>query len=230
MRKVKFINGYFYHIFNRGVEKRNIFLDTDDYLRFVYYLFEFNNKKLIPDIPFNKRKGRLGGLATDNNNGEKLVEIVCFCLMPNHFHLLLKQIKDNGISLFLHKLSSAYTKYFNIKNNRIGALFQGTFKAKLVDREAYLNHLFYYILANPIDLIAFEWKEKGIKDFEKTNNFLKNYRWSSYKDFLGQLNFPFLFNKKFFIESFGELKTFENFINDLTILNFSVEFKNLLLE
>src|SRR3989338_6624007 len=115
MRKIKFANNHYYHVYNRGVEKRIIFLDEEDYERFIYYIYEFNNTNSADNIPFYKRKlktDKYGHLVSDKR---KLVKIICFVLMPNHIHLILKQIKSDGISLFMHRLLMAYAKYFNEK-------------------------------------------------------------------------------------------------------------------
>lgn len=229
MRKIKFENNYYYHIYNRGVEKRIIFLDDEDRLRFVYYLYELNNEELLKDEAFSRRKKTLfvGNSVSDK---KKLVNIVCFSLMPNHFHILLRQNKDNGVSVFMHRLGVAYTKYFNEKYERVGSLFQGAYKVRHVNRNNYLDYLFYYILANPIELIDSEWKKGKIKDFDEASNFLKSYKWSSYKDFTGEKNFPFLVDFNLIKEFFGEIKDFNKFIKELIPGKFIADYQKLTLE
>lgn len=226
IRKIKFANNYYYHVYNRGVEKRLIFLDEEDYQRFIYYLYELNNKDLVSDIPFFKRQ-KIGDLVSDRN---KLVDIVCFVLMPNHFHLLLRQAQENGIRLFLHKLSLAYARYFNEKYERVGSLFQGRFKAKLVDRNEYINYLFYYILMNPLELIEPKWKDGKIKNPQKLKNFLKSYKWSSHGYYKDEINFPFVVNKKAILNLFETLGDLDKFFEEILAKNSLSEFQSLTLE
>lgn len=138
MRNLSFSEEEFYHIYNRGVDKRSIFNDLNDVERFLKGLQQFNTKKVIGNI------GR-GNLKPEE---PKLVRIVAYCLNQNHFHLILQQENPGGIEIFMHKLGMGYAKYFNIRNKRTGALFQGKFKAKLVDSNEYLLHLSAYINLN----------------------------------------------------------------------------------
>src|SRR3990167_5879702 len=137
----------FYHIYNRGSEKRDVFTQQKDYKRFVktFFYYQF----LDPKPSFSKFSTSELNIHKPNLTN-KLVEIICYCLMPNHFHFLIRQLKDNGISIFMSQLSNSYTKYFNTKYNRVGALFQGTFKAVLVESDEQLLHLSRYIHLNPI--------------------------------------------------------------------------------
>lgn len=196
MKRPQFVTDYFYHIYNRGVEKRDIFLDDADHFRFIRGLYEFNDSNptaLSKMINFRGRSSELPEVSEDGPrhlSRKKIVEIVCFCLMPNHFHLLLKQIRDNGIPLFMKKLATGYAMYFNTKYKRSGVFFQGRYKAIIVEKEEYLLHLSRYIHLNPVELIEPQWKERGIKDKNKVFSFLENYRWSSYPDYIGKKNFP----------------------------------------
>jgi REP element-mobilizing transposase RayT len=143
MRKTRFVNGEFYHVYNRGVDKRTIFVDEFDFARFIQSADEFNSTKPIGSIFENSfRKNKL------SNRVAKLVDIVCYCLNPNHFHLILKQRKNKGISDFMRKLGTGFTQYFNFKYKRSGVLFQGEFKAKHVDSNDYLLHLSAYVNLN----------------------------------------------------------------------------------
>ncbi len=122
MRKIQFVNNQFYHVFNRGVEKRKIFLDEKDYLRFIHDLYELNNVGAVLNVNFRFQK--YGGPASiEDKPRERLVDIVSFCLMPNHFHFILKQVSDNGIARFMQKIGTAYAMYFNQKYKRSGVLF-----------------------------------------------------------------------------------------------------------
>lgn len=143
MRKIKFTNGEFYHIYNRGVDKRIVFADEYDFSRFLQSMDEFNSVKPIGSIFENSfPKNQL------SNRVAKLVDIVCYCLNPNHYHLILRQRIDNGISNFMRKLGTGFTQHFNFKHKRNGVLFQGEFKAKHIDSNDYLLHLSAYINLN----------------------------------------------------------------------------------
>ena len=125
--------------------------------------------------------------------------------MDNHFHLLLKQVKNNGISHFLNKLGG-YSYYFNKKYKRVGPLFQGRFKAVLIRTDEQLRNTFVYVNTNPIGLIKANWKERGIDDFKKASIFLQKYPWSSYPDYLEKGKFSSLLNREFFVDLFGTSK------------------------
>lgn len=231
MRDIKFENNFYYHIFNRGVEKRIIFLDDEDYIRFIYYLHEFNNINVIGDTSFKIRKDKIDKFGNLVSEKDKIVEIVCFALMPNHFHLLIKQIREKGVSLFMHKVSVAYAKYFNEKYERVGGLFQGTFKAKFINKDEYLKYLIYYILGNPIEIIEPRWKERGIKNHKNVKDFLRRYKWSSYRSFVGEKDFLFLDNNKnFVLEFFSNFGEFKQFINELIVSDKLNDIENLILE
>lgn len=145
-RKIQFADGEFYHIYNRGVDKRDIFMKREDLFRFLKYLKILNNSDPVGSLrEYDSKESKNRGLASENL---KLVEIVCFCLNPNHYHLLLKQVRENGISKFMHRLGTAYTMYFNEENKRSGSLFQGSFRAVHIDSNEYLLHLGAYINLN----------------------------------------------------------------------------------
>ncbi len=145
--------GHFYHIFNRGVAKQPTFLSKKDYeqaiLALSYYRFSNVPIKLsrFKEISVEERTKLMSSLEKDNDN---LVRIVGFVLMPNHFHFLLYQNKDKGIATFIAKFSNSYTKYFNTKNERVGPIFQGVYKAVRVDTDEQLVHLSRYIHLNPV--------------------------------------------------------------------------------
>ena len=144
MRKEVFANGEFYHILNRGVDKREIFSDNLDSKRFFQGMIEFNAIQPIGSIyenSFLKDKNK-------KTDAQKLVNLVCYCINPNHYHFLLEQTNDFGVEKFMHRLGVGYTKYFNNKYKRTGSLFQGNFKAVHVDSNEYLLHLSAYINLN----------------------------------------------------------------------------------
>ncbi len=181
-RKITFAQNEFYHIYNRGTEKRKIFMDKADYERFLALLYLCNSKETVHlSIQGSTLKERL---SLERSN--PLVDICAYCLMPNHFHLLIREKTKNGISQFVHKVTTGYTMYFNKRNQRNGTLFQGRFKATHVKNDRYLKYLISYIHLNPVKIIEPEWKENGIKNKNKANHFLENYPYSSYFDFCGK--------------------------------------------
>jgi len=144
MRKQSFIEGEYYHVYNRGVDKRDIFIDKNDIKRFVESMREFNRIEVVGSLA-NFRKSKIESKAL---SGESLVSIVAYCLNPNHFHFILKQTIDGGISKFMQKLQGGYTYFFNAKNSRTGSLFQGTFKSHLINDEIYFNKIIAYVNNN----------------------------------------------------------------------------------
>lgn len=146
MRKTAFVNGEYYHIYNRGTDKRTIVLDRYDADRFLQSMREFNTIEPIGSIFENsfRDKTELGNRTPKSS----LVEIACYCLNPNHFHMLVKQISNNGISEFIKRLSGGYTNYFNKKYKRSGVLFQGKFKDRHIKRNEHLLYLSSYVNLN----------------------------------------------------------------------------------
>lgn len=205
MRKLKFDDNSIYHICNRGVEKRAIFLNEKDYYRFVHDLYEFNDTKPAENI-YYKNSYKL--YETGTRKRKQLVDILAFCLMPNHFHLLLRQLEKNGISTFMNKLGG-YSMYFNKKYQRVGGLFQGRFKAVEVTKNEHFLYLPYYIHLNPLDLIEPTWREGAIKNLDAVLKFLESYRWSSYLDYIGNKNFPSVIQKQFLSEFFETPKKYQ---------------------
>ena len=145
MRKIKFVTNEFYHIYNRGVDKRNIFTDQYDLQRFLQSMDEFNTLNPIGSLyessfltPEIKTKRKL----------KRLVNFIAYCLNPNHYHFILQQAAENGISQFMHRQGGGYSWYFNKKYKRTGALFQGTFKARHIDSNEYLLRVSAYVNLN----------------------------------------------------------------------------------
>lgn len=145
MRKVSFTNGQYYHVYNRGTDKRTIFPNKFYFSRFLQSMEEFNTVEPIGSIYANSfHKKELSNPVAKL----KLVNFICFCLNPNHYHFILEQTIDRGIEKFMHKLGAGYTHYFNQKNERNGVLFQGPFKAKHINSNEYLLHLSAYVNLN----------------------------------------------------------------------------------
>lgn len=214
MRKVKFAEGEFYHIYNRGVDKRIVFNSQRDYERFLFLLFACNDSRPLSNSQFYYRGlASIEGLELAKGKRNKLVDIVCFCLMPNHFHLLLKQKSVNGIPIFMQKVTTGYSMYFNKKNERNGSLFQGPYKAIHIDDDKYLKHLTRYIHLNPAELKGLKWKEKGVSNINSLLEFVKDYRWSSYFDYLGISRFRKILSGELVSELFGKPLNYEEFMS-----------------
>lgn len=196
------------HTLNRGVDKRIIFLDDWDRFRFIHNLYEFNDQDRVEarNIFHKHSKSGFSDIASQKVERKKrklLVNIHCFCLMPNHYHLLLSPRVKDGISKFMKKLNMGYAKYFNQKYKRTGALFEGRYKAVPVIDEAHFIHLPYYIHLNPLDLVAPEWRNRTMRNPQKAIKFLENYRWSSFLDYIGKKNFPSVTSRSLFSRFFG---------------------------
>ena len=143
-RNFVFYNEGIYHVYNRGVDKRTIFQDKKEWDRFLLYL-ELCQYDISVNQLSNINLENLRGLASEST---RLVEVECFCLLKNHYHLVVKQLMDNGVSEFMQKLGTAYTMYFNAKHNRSGSLFQGTFKAKPIEQDGYYELVRAYVTLN----------------------------------------------------------------------------------
>lgn len=213
-RKISFTEGEYYHIYCRGVEKRNIFLDDKDRNRFQSLLFLCNGTN--PVI----YKLVQGSTLYRTDVGEKIVAIGAYKLMPNHIHLLVKEISEGGITEFMRKINTAYSMYFNKKYERVGPLFQGTFGAQHIVQDEHLKYLFAYIHLNLIKLIEPKWKDNGIKDFKRAMKYLDSYIFSSYLSYCGELSEEGnILSKKEFPDYFSEKYSFKKFINDWLAFN-----------
>ena len=144
MRKQPLISGEYYHIYNRGVDKRDIFNDKNDLYRFIESIKEFNQIDRIVSLANLRKSNQIESKPLS----EPLVSIIAYCLNPNHFHFILKQSIDGGIAKFMQKLQGGYTYYFNVKNSRSGSLFQGTFKSQIIGNENYFNKILGYVNKN----------------------------------------------------------------------------------
>ncbi len=212
-RKTNFAVGEFYHIYNRGNSKQNIFLDNQDYDRFIKLLYLCNSNK---NISFREDIVEKKIDAFDFDRGEQIVSVGAWVLMPNHFHLYLTVsqrsfLGEEGISVFMKKLCTAYSMYFNKKYKRSGSLFEGKFKSIHVGDDQYAKYIFSYIHLNPIKLIDSKWRENGIKDHKITSGFLKTYYWSSYLDYKGiKRSENKITSQKDFPDYFSNTEDFDN--------------------
>lgn len=192
-RIVPLVTGQFYHVYNRGSEKRDIFTKPRDYRRFqkTFYYYQF----IGPKPSFSRySKSDLNLFRPDPS--KRIIDIICYCLMPNHFHFLIRQMKEGGISNFISQLSNSYTKYFNTKYTRVGPLFQGAFKAVLIESDEQLVHLSRYIHLNPI--------VSGLVDN------LNNYLWSSYLEYINE--YRFFCSSEEILNFYPSIKSYQEFV------------------
>lgn len=194
-RKHPFTVGTIHHVYNRGVAKCPICERDADYWRFLQGLCLFNDAESTSSILWHmeRDRGRLTMnvlkeyIVSDSEKREPLVRILAYCLMGNHFHLIVEEIQEGGITKFMRKLGVGYAKYFNNKYNRVGSLFQNVFKNVLVETERQLLYLLVYMnVLNPAEFVSPHWKEEGIKDIGKVLKFAEEYKWSSHLDYLGK--------------------------------------------
>jgi len=217
IRKVPFVVGEYYHVYNRGVDKRIIFLDERDYERFMMLLYLCNSTKPVRVHNYLKQgKPLLEIFSVDR--GEQLVDIGAYVLIPNHLHIFIHERVEGGASMFMEKLLTAYSMYFNKKYERTGALFEGKFKAKHIDSQSYFNWVFSYIHLNVVKLIDSNWKKKGISNPEKARKFMKKYKYSSYFDyFLGDRPEGAILNKGAFPEHFAQMNDFNDLLQEFSV-------------
>ena len=176
IRKVPLVAGEYYHIYNRGNSKQTIFYSQENYERFIMLLYLANGTATweIRDLEHQR--------IFEFERGEQYVSIGAYCLMPNHFHILLTPLTDSGISHFMRKLATGYSMYFNTKYQRTGSLFEGRYKSEHAADDYYLKYLFSYIHLNPLKLFQNDWREIGLRDLDSAQSFLESYRYSSYMD------------------------------------------------
>ncbi|OGG44552.1 hypothetical protein A2673_03390 [Candidatus Kaiserbacteria bacterium RIFCSPHIGHO2_01_FULL_50_13] len=186
IRPVSFAPGEWFHCYNRGVDKRNIFMDEHDAERLQMLLYSSNSDTPIhiSNLPHAPGQGKALPYVLEQKRGKPLVDVGAYGLMPNHLHLLLREINYGGISTFMQKLGTAYSMYFNKKYERVGSLFSGKFKARHVTSDAYLRRLVNYIHANAAELFEPRWKKGKVRNMTKLKKELSKYPYSSFPDFL----------------------------------------------
>lgn len=204
MRKTIFVKDEFYHVFNRGIECRPTFTSKREYDRAIltanFYRFQHPPLRLSKALLL-KSEERESFFLKLKKEGKAMVEIVSFCLMPNHFHFLLKQCLENGLPKFLSNFTNSYTRYFDTKHKRIGPLFQGTFKAVHIETEEQQIHVSRYIHINPVSSFVIKEKE------------LDSYPWSSLPEFLGEEKEE-ICNKEIILSHFSSKEKYLRFIHD----------------
>jgi putative transposase len=204
LRKQVLATNEIYHIVNRGVASMPIFFDTKDYQRFLdlinYYRFAAHKfcYSAYMDLNLEERNNYFKTLEKESS---QTIEIYSYCLMPNHFHLLVKQVENEGIKSTIALIQNAYAKYVNLTKNRTGPLFQSRFKAKWIETDEILLHISRYIHLNPCTSFML-----NIHEIEK-------YNWSSYPDYMGLRNSIYL-NTKFILKLAGGTEKYKLFTLD----------------
>lgn len=176
-RRTSFSVGEYYHIYNRGVDKRKIFFSSGDWKRFQFLLFLRNSENTLKP----ERVAQEPWNAIDR--GDTLVDICAYSLMPNHFHLLVRENQEGGITKFMMRFGTSFSMYMNKKYERTGPLMCRPFRAKHVGSDEYFRWLVSYIHANPVELVEEEWKKKLVKAPKESAQFLNEYVYSSYYDY-----------------------------------------------
>lgn len=173
LRKQNFAPGEYYHLYNRGTEKRLIFIDERDYDYFLFLMYICNTIKSI----------KLRDVGQNFDREEPIVDIGAYCLMPNHFHILVREKIEGGISKYMLKLMTGYSMYFNKKYKRTGKLYEGVFKSSHINTENYLKYIYSYIHLNPAKLIDRNWKENKNRNNDKLLKYIFSYQHSSLKEY-----------------------------------------------
>ncbi len=219
-KRPQLVNDEFYHVVLRTVGDSVVFEKEDDFYRGIFSIYEFNNvnpvniwlrrqqrkkEKAMEDLVKSDSvnlRGMTSQYSEQLDRRDKMVEILCFSFMPNHLHLLLRQLKDDGITHFMQKVGTGYARYFNQKYNRKGHLFS-RFRAVHIKTDEQLKNTFTYIHTNLIALIEPGFKEKGLKNPKKVIEFLENSKRHSYLDYLNKKNFPSVTEREFLLNILG---------------------------
>jgi putative transposase len=205
MRTTQFANHEYYHIYNRGVDKRTVFEEESDFFRFYISLILLNSEKdgLMEDWRDFKRcnpRAQLSEFLKQCSKSDNIVEIVAYCLNPNHYHLLLKQKTEGGIKKYMHKVATSYTNYFNVKHGRSGSLFQGRFKASHIKSTGKLLYMSVYVSCNS--------EVHGIAP-------AKNYPWCSFGEYIsGSSKSNLCGGKKVVMDNFKRRDSFRDFVRE----------------
>jgi len=216
MRYIKppLINDEIYHIVSRAVGDTEVFSNEGDFYRGIFCIYEFNNSKPVEIWErrrarnrFKLQEKKLVGCRTPHqleygDDREKIVDVLAFSFMSNHLHLILRQLKDNGITEFMKKVNGGYANYFNKKYQRMGHLFN-KFRAVHIKDDNQLRAVFVYVHLNSISLIEPGWKDNGIRDVDNVIKFLENSKRHSYMDYLDKKSFPSVTQRDFYSEFLG---------------------------
>jgi len=198
MRKIQFVNNEYYHVFNKCIDESLVFQDRSDYLKFLKNLKDLNNYSLYEQRQKIIESGGFKELSSFLTREERVVDIISYSLSPNHYHFILKQLRDWGISKFMHKIGVSYTNRFNKKYGRAGSIFQGPFKAINIDTNEYLLWLCGYV--------------NGNIEIHKTST-AQDYEWSSYRHLLSLEKSDIIKDASIILSQFSTIDNFINFVN-----------------
>jgi len=213
MRKIKFALGEYYHLVGRGVAKQGIFLDDTDYARFLFLLLHCQSELSFQNVGRSVKKFfKAGSFDLPSQVIEKIivernVEVISFTLMPNHFHLMVGEVTEKGISTYMHRILMAYAKYFNEKYKKSGHVFQGPFRAVYISSNAQLLHTSAYVHLNQNEISHI------------SNSY--TYTWSSSRDYIGNNRWGELLNQCIILDQFKDNKAgYKKFLEDSGVKEF----------
>jgi len=219
MRKTQFVPEEIYHLCGRGNEKQKLFLDARDYARFLFLILYFQGNVSINHISgyvsfFVKRRAfDISKKLKDKLLAKRTVELVAFAIMPNHFHIIVEESEENGISEYMQRVLTAYAKYFNTKYKKSGHVFQGPFRAVHIEDNEQLMYTSAYVHRNPREI-------KGWKHKEHT------YLWSSYQDYLGENRWGEFLKPDIILEQYGNTNEYKKDVDGSGAKDFSDELMN----
>ena len=236
MRKEPFTVGNYVHVYNRGNRKQQIVRQTSDRWHFLQALYYFNNEISVIN-PFKSLTKKVDARFSHKLIWPRewlpkkpLVKILAFSLMENHFHLLLKEIREDGIVLFMQKFGTGIAKYFNAKYREVGRLFQGRYKAKVVDKDEYLTYLSVYIqVKNPFELYP-KGIEGAVRNFDAAFEWAVKYPYCSLAGYAGRRSSPII-SRDILAEMFEAPEKYKEFAKDCILsMNFKQKMKSLVID
>lgn len=207
MRLENFAENEHYHIFSRGSKKENIFIDKQDRARFIFLITHFQSPVKIYNVAwYTDAFIKKGSFSTKEERVKDILKkrsakLIAFVLMPNHFHLLVQNLEDGILSVYMHRVLTAYSKYFNAKYNKKGHVFEAPFKAVHIKNNTQLLHLSAYIHKNP----------KGLKDWESTYD---KYPYSSYQDYIGLNRWGNFLSTEIVLKQFKDQAKYRDFVTE----------------
>lgn len=195
-----YVSESYYHIYNRGINKAEIFLDEKDYKVFLSYLKLYLT---LPELRGDSSQAHSNPPSKELRNYFDHVKLIAYCLMPNHYHLMVWQKEADRINFFMRSLATKYSRYFNRKYNRLGPVFQSVYKAVLVETEEQQVYLTKYIHRNPVELLP-------------ARSLLADYKYSSYGQYLGLFNQSWVNKNEILdlISKIGENKSYEDYVEE----------------
>ncbi|MEW5907726.1 MAG: transposase [Patescibacteria group bacterium] len=218
LRKEKFTTNEYYHIYNRTLSNSPFFREKSNCERLIKALLLANSTQASQALQFlrDNKNAPIENALEIAKNGKKLVDVVCYVIMPDHYHLLLKERLEGGITSFIHRCNISVAKYINTKINRHGPFFESLFKSKHITTNEYLLHLSLYIHLNPLDFISGkQWRRHKIQNWNKIRNRLIAYPYSSLKNFLEKnYNDKILSGTEIIKKQFKNKMGYESFLHE----------------